>query len=187
MPRTRIADPMPGRPSARAPRLALLLATLIAAPTVALAEGYRSEAEVIDELLNADMSAYRLDHDTSVARLADVDWSKAERIHVEFDDNWFEPERIQMRVDQPYRLSMKNIGYEQHDIIGEEFFSSILVKMIRNETMTIEAFHIERMLVPPRGELELWLLPVRATTLDFACTVPGHLEEGMIGTIEIVD
>jgi uncharacterized cupredoxin-like copper-binding protein len=62
-----------------------------------------------------------------------------------------------------------------------------VVKKVRNRGMEIDAHHLERLLIRPKEEIELWLVPVRTGELDFVCTIPGHYEEGMAGHLVIRD
>ncbi len=146
------------------------------------------EQAAIDEVLDtAAADNYRLSHADAHALLKGIEWTSVDRLRVEFDDNLFEPEDIYLKKNRPYRITLVNVGFESHDIIGELFFSSFVVKKVRNRGMEIDAHHLERLLIRPKEEIELWLVPVRTGELDFVCTIPGHYEEGMAGHLVIRD
>lgn len=146
-----------------------------------------SEEAVIKKLLDADADDYRLSHQEARELMEGIEWTSVDRLRVEFDDNLFEPEDIYLKKNRPYRITLVNVGFESHDIIGELFFSSFVVKKVRNRGMEIDAHHLERLLIRPKEEIELWLVPVRTGELDFVCTIPGHYEEGMAGHLVIRD
>ena len=146
------------------------------------------EQAAIDEVLNsAEADGFRYSHADAHTLLKGIDWTGVDRLRVEFDDNLFEPEDIYLKKFRPYRITLVNVGFESHDIVGELFFSSFVVKKVRNRGMEIDAHHLERLLIRPKEEIELWLVPVRTGELDFVCTIPGHYEEGLSGHLVIRD
>jgi len=143
------------------------------------------EEAVIQKLLDTYADGYRLSHQASRDLMKGIEWTSVDRLRIEFDDNLFEPENIYLKLNRPYRITLVNIGFESHDIAGEEFFSSFIIKKVRNRSMEVGAYHIERLMIRPKEELELWLIPTRVALIDFICTLPGHYEEGMAGHIYI--
>jgi uncharacterized cupredoxin-like copper-binding protein len=151
-------------------------------------DGLPSDEEAaIAKLLKEDASQFRLSHAQAKALMEGVDWNGVDRLRIELDDNLFEPEDIYLKLHRPYRITLVNIGFESHDIAGEAFFSSFIVKKVRNRTIEVDAHHLERLLIRPKEEIELWLVPTRVAKLHFICTLPGHYEEGMAGHIHIHD
>lgn len=174
--------------------LACLLRTLAAALVLlgavpaGAADGLPAHEETaIRQLLEADGEAFRLTHQEAAKLMAGIDWAGVDRLRIELDDNLFEPEDVILKLHHPYRITLVNIGFESHDIAGEAFFSSFIIKKVRNASLEVDAFHLERLLIRPREEIELWLVPTRVARLDFICTIPGHLEEGMAGHVVIVE
>ncbi len=144
-----------------------------------------SEDAVIQKLLDTDADGYRLSHQDARKLMEGIEWTGVDRLRVELDDNLFEPEDIYLKLNRPYRITLVNVGFESHDFAGEELFSSFIVKKVRNRSLEIDAYHIERLMIRPKEELELWLVPTRVALIDFICTLPGHYEEGMAGHIYI--
>jgi len=143
------------------------------------------EEAAIHQVLADNGDAYRLSHTEATQLMEGIDWTGVDRLRIELDDNLFEPEEVYLKLHRPYRITLVNVGFESHDIAGEAFFSSFIIKKVRNASIEVDAFHLERLLIRPKEELELWLVPTRVAKLDFICTIPGHLEEGMAGHLVI--
>ena len=143
------------------------------------------EEDAIRKVLEAEADAYRLTHADAKALMDGIEWSGVDRLRIELDDNLFEPEDVYLKLHRPYRITLVNIGFETHDVVGEELFSSFIVKRVRNASIEVDAYHLERLLIRPKEEIELWLIPTRVGKLHFICTIPGHLEEGMAGHFHI--
>lgn len=172
----------------RIPHSASLCLTLLLATPLAAHQLPTDEAAAIAEVLNtAESDGFRLSHAEAHALLKGIEWTSVDRLRVEFDDNLFEPEDIYLKKHRPYRITLVNVGFESHDIAGELFFSSFVVKKVRNRGLEVDAHHLERLVIRPKEEIELWLVPVRTGELDFVCTIPGHYEEGMAGHLVIRD
>ena len=180
---------MPRTPRLSVPSLligGLLACLLLVTSTPLLAHDLPdSEEAVIKQLLDADADGYRLSHQEARKLMEGIEWTGVDRLRIEFDDNLFEPEDIYLKLNRPYRITLVNVGFESHDIAGEELFSSFIVKKVRNRSVEVDAYHIERLMIRPKEELELWLVPTRVALIDFICTLPGHYEEGMAGHIYI--
>lgn len=146
-----------------------------------------NEVEAIRQVLEADADSYRLAHREAKSMLENIDWSGVERLEIRFDDNLFEPEDVHLKRHTPYRITLTNVGFESHDIAGEHLFSSMVVKKVRSADLEVEAHHLERLVIRPKAQLELWLIPTNTGRIDFVCTIPGHLEEGMAGHLIIRD
>lgn len=175
-------------PAIRLSRTALLATALLVPWTLLPAHQLpRDEQAAIDQVLNEDADAFRLSHAESHELLKGIEWTSVDRLRVEFDDNLFEPGEIYLKKNRPYRITLVNVGFESHDIVGEHFFTSFVVKKVRNRGMEIDAHHLERLLIRPKEEIEVWLVPVRTGELHFVCTIPGHYEEGMSGHLVIRD
>ena len=114
-----------------------------------------------------------------------VDWKKASRVSISVEDNVYEPADLDLKIDHPYIISMKNMGSKAHDVAGEEFFSSVVVREVRTAGVRMSAFHVESLHLLPKGELELWLVPIKKGEFPFVCTLPGHFEDGMEGGFSI--
>jgi uncharacterized cupredoxin-like copper-binding protein len=167
--------------------LAAALTLLGTAPVGASDNLPHDEEAAIHQVLEDNGDAYRLAHAEATKLMEGIDWTGVDRLRIELDDNLFEPEDVYLKLHRPYRITLVNIGFESHDIAGEAFFSSFIIKKVRNASIEVDAFHLERLLIRPKEEIELWLVPTRVSRLDFVCTIPGHLEEGMAGHLVIRD
>lgn len=116
-----------------------------------------------------------------------ANWNEAERFTIEFDDNLYEPDSIELKVGKPYRITFTNVGEEAHDISGEDFFAKVFTYQVRTKDLRVKAYHLENVHINPGTSVELWLVPDGTGEFPFICTLPGHLEDGMEGGFTIVE
>jgi uncharacterized cupredoxin-like copper-binding protein len=102
----------------------------------------------------------------------------------EAGDLKFVPDRLQFKAGKRYKLALSNPSAVKHYFTAKDFADAIWSQKVDAGNVEIKgAIH----------ELELrsgtkadWVfIPARAGTYELRCTVPGHAEAGMIGTIDI--
>jgi uncharacterized cupredoxin-like copper-binding protein len=118
-----------------------------------------------------------------------ADWSKAVEVEIDLADNTYTPQELVLKVRKPYVLRLKNVGGQSHDMAGGNFFHKgvIALRMINSKVGRVTADDIASVYIRPKNETEIWLVPLRTGEYTFVCTVPGHREGGMEGTVRIVD
>jgi uncharacterized cupredoxin-like copper-binding protein len=118
-----------------------------------------------------------------------ADWSRVRELVIELSDHHFEPSELVLKVNVPYMLRLKNIGGIAHDMVGGTFFSKevIALRMVSSRVGRVTAEVISSIYVRPKNEAELWIVPIKKGEFSFVCSIPGHQEEGMEGTVRIVD
>lgn len=99
--------------------------------------------------------------DTSTKPFAD-----ARQISVDAGDLWFEPDRITVTAAEPVNLRLANTGAAFHDLTVPA--ADLMLDAQPGNTVT--------------GGLRL----DEPGTYEFYCSVPGHAEAGMRGTIVVV-
>ena len=121
--------------------------------------------------------------------VAAADWTAALEVVVELEDDTYSPSEIRLRRGQPYVMRLKNIGGSSHDMAGGTFFGKdvIALRAVASKIGRITADDVSSIYIRPKQETELWIVPIKTGTYSFICSVPGHLENGMEGTITIVD
>ncbi len=96
----------------------------------------------------------------------------------------FVPDHLQFKAGKRYKLALSNPSALKHYFTAKDFADGIWSQKVDAGNVEVKgAIH----------ELELragthadWVfVPARAGTYALRCTVPGHAEAGMIGTIEI--
>lgn len=117
-----------------------------------------------------------------------ADWEKTETIVIELGDHIYEPDELKLKVGKPYKLVLRNIGEVAHDMVGGSFFDEhvIALRMVNSRVGRVMADHINSVFIRTNNEAELWLVPIKAGEFTFFCSLPGHRDGGMEGTIHIV-
>jgi uncharacterized cupredoxin-like copper-binding protein len=149
-------------------------------------------------------------HGTSIGEPAKA--SAATRtIEVTLADNYYEPERIQVKAGETVRFVLTNKGELLHEFnIGTaamhaEHQKEMAMMMdhgmltptgVNDKMMNMDHSTMGEMghsmkhddpnsaLVDPGQTKELVWKFTQATELEFACNMPGHYEAGMVGTVE---
>lgn len=108
-------------------------------------------------------------------------------IDVTMDDTMrFTPSRIAVKKGETVRFFVKNIGKLPHEmVIGIRSDLEDHAAMMRKTPDMPHHTTANGILLAPgqRGGL-VWQFD-QAGTVDFACLLPGHLEAGMVGQVEV--
>ena len=119
------------------------------------------------------------------AKVASVDWSRAETIAVTLSEFKFGPARLSFRRDVPYRLRLRNTGAKDHTFVSASFFKAIAAGKLVSAEGKKTVPYLASIAVPPGAEKELFFVPVRAGTFGLTCTLFLHETFGMEGEITI--
>lgn len=107
-------------------------------------------------------------------------------IDVKMDDSMrFAPDQIQVKAGETVRFVVRNAGKAPHEmVIGAMADLKAHAAMMRDRPGMKHAEPNTVSLEPgQRGDI-VWQFD-KAGTVDFACLLPGHLEAGMMGKIEV--
>jgi uncharacterized cupredoxin-like copper-binding protein len=85
----------------------------------------------------------------------------------------------------PTKLILRNEGKEHHYFVAEKFFRTIATRKVQGSDGEVKAPAITAVEVYAGKTLEWFLVPTEKGTFDVVCTVKGHAEHGMKGTIEV--
>ncbi len=121
----------------------------------------------------------------AAARVAAVDWSRAESVEVRLTEYAFDPRNLTFRSGKPYRLQIENVGTGSHTFVSEGFFQSIAAKQLVGGDSAISSPILKTVAVSPKMVRELTFVAVQAGTYRLECTVPLHALFGMVGEIVI--
>lgn len=91
--------------------------------------------------------------------------SSAAEIRITQSDFKFAPARLSAPAGVPITLTLKNVGGVEHDFAIEVLEVKLLVRAGREDQLTLG--------------------PLGTGTYTFVCTVPGHKELGMVGTLTV--
>lgn len=111
----------------------------------------------------------------------------ARTIEITMDDNMrFTPSSIKANKGETIKLLISNLGKIEHElVIGE--MSELLnhAKMMRDmPDMVHEEPNMLNLAPGQHGEI-IWNFD-HTGTVDFACLIPGHMESGMKGAVEVL-
>ncbi|KTG17687.1 MULTISPECIES: cupredoxin family protein [unclassified Guyparkeria] len=101
------------------------------------------------------------------------------------DQMRFDPESIQVEAGQTVRFAVTNTGQQPHEmVIGTlDELKAHAEEMRRNPGMKHEEPNMVRLDGGETGEI-VWHF-ASPGEVDFACLIPGHLEAGMKGTVDV--
>ena len=117
--------------------------------------------------------------------LAGADWSKMETVTVKMTEYAFTPSMISLRLGVPTKLVLRNEGKEHHYFVSEKFFRTIATRKVQGSDGEVKAPAFTAVEVYAGKGLEWFLVPTEKGTFDVVCTVKGHADHGMKGTIEV--
>lgn len=101
------------------------------------------------------------------------------------DDMRFTPSSIDVKVGETIRFFVKNNGKIEHEmVLGSLDELKKHAEMMRSmPNMQHDEPNMIKLKPGQRGGI-VWQF-TKAATVDFACTVPGHLEAGMVGKVSV--
>ncbi len=103
----------------------------------------------------------------------------------------FFPDSIELETGKLYRLVLHNPSPQKHYFSSDQFSQAVFTRKVQingeDGKPTAEVKGVIREIeVYPNGTTEWWLVPVKAGNFDdLKCTISGHVEGGMIGSIAI--
>jgi uncharacterized cupredoxin-like copper-binding protein len=96
----------------------------------------------------------------------------------------FVPNHLEFRAGRRYQLLLKNPSPLKHYFTAKDFADAIWSQKVDAGNVEIKGAIHELELRP--GTVAEWVfVPVRAGVYTLRCTVAGHTEAGMTGTLEI--
>jgi uncharacterized cupredoxin-like copper-binding protein len=112
-----------------------------------------------------------------------TDWSKMETVTVKLSEHKFAPFTLTFKTGIPYRLQIKNVGSMKHYFVSEDFFKIIAIRKIQSSEGEMMAPYFTAIEIFPGRTVDLYFVPVKKGRYRLVCTVQGHAELGMVGTI----
>ena len=104
---------------------------------------------------------------------------------------YFKPNHLQLETGKAYKLVLKNVDKVKHELEATEFAEKVFTRKVEvkdsDGNMLAEIKGAVREIeVGPGGEVEWFVVPVQTgKNLAMECSLPGHKEAGMVGTITI--
>lgn len=126
------------------------------------------------------------EHDAEArALLSSVSWDAPTVIEIELNDHSYTPDEFTLPLNKPVVLRLKNVGQVVHDMIGGSFFKSVLIKHVATPSGRVVTPYVQSVFLRAKQSTDIYLLPIKAGSSSFECTISGHKEAGMVGTVTI--
>jgi uncharacterized cupredoxin-like copper-binding protein len=97
----------------------------------------------------------------------------------------FFPARMQLVAGKKYKLLLSNPSPQKHYFTAQEFASSSWTQKVDAGNVEIKGA-IQELELRPNTTAAWVLVPMRSGSYQLRCTIPGHTEAGMTGTITVV-
>lgn len=103
----------------------------------------------------------------------------------------FVPDKIQLETGKLYRLTLVNRSPQKHYFSSAGLSEVVFTRKVQingadGKPVAEVKGTIREIEVYPKGTAEWWFVPVKAGSFeDLRCTIPGHAEAGMKGTVVI--
>lgn len=94
----------------------------------------------------------------------------------------FEPNNLQLKAYTTYKLLLSNPSPQKHYFTALEFANKSWTQKVEAGNVEIKGA-IQELELRPSTKAEWFLVPMKPGTYQLHCTVPGHTEAGMNGTI----
>jgi uncharacterized cupredoxin-like copper-binding protein len=102
----------------------------------------------------------------------------------EAGDLAFMPNHLTFKAGSRYQLSLYNASPIKHYFTAKDFADAIWSQKVDAGNVEVKGA-IHELELRPGSKAEWVFIPQRAGSYSLRCTVPGHAEAGMVGTIEI--
>jgi uncharacterized cupredoxin-like copper-binding protein len=102
----------------------------------------------------------------------------------------FIPSTIEFKAGTLYKLVLNNPGPNRHSFSSKQFAASVKTLKVQTTAKGVVKVSaspdLQVIELPPETQVEWWLIPQKSAEFtDLHCTVPGHEETGMGGTIVV--
>lgn len=102
----------------------------------------------------------------------------------EAGDLAFMPNHLTFKAGSRYQLTLQNASPSKHYFTAKDFADAIWSQKVDAGNVEVKGA-IHELELRPGSQAEWVFIPLKAGTYSLRCTVPGHAEAGMVGTIDI--
>jgi uncharacterized cupredoxin-like copper-binding protein len=96
----------------------------------------------------------------------------------------FSPDRVQLVAGKKYKLLLSNPSPQKHYFTAREFASNSWTQKVDAGNVEIKGA-IQELELRPSTTAAWVLVPMKPGNYQLRCTIPGHTEAGMTGTITV--
>ncbi|HLF99815.1 MAG TPA: cupredoxin domain-containing protein [Acidimicrobiia bacterium] len=119
------------------------------------------------------------------ARVDAANWDAMTTVRIELGEMYFKPKDIALTVGTPYKLELVNAGDEKHEVVAEDFFTTIAFRKAEDSVGEYKGPTVREAEVFAGKQLDLYVIPTKAGSFLLVCEIEGHREKGMDGTITV--
>ena len=100
----------------------------------------------------------------------------------------FVPPDLELAKDVGYKLELVNPAGNaaKHYYTAAEFYKTVVLRKAEDSNAEIKAPYLKAVEILIGGATELFIVPTETGSFESICTIPGHAELGMTGTIEVM-
>ena len=96
----------------------------------------------------------------------------------------FVPDRLSFVSGKRYKLILSNPSNQKHYFTAKDFSDNIWSQKVESGKAEVKGA-IHDLELKPGGVAEWVFVPVKSGTYDLKCSIPGHSEAGMVGTLQV--
>ncbi|MEO0376683.1 MAG: plastocyanin/azurin family copper-binding protein [Cyanobacteria bacterium P01_A01_bin.17] len=96
----------------------------------------------------------------------------------------FFPDRLDFQSGKRYRLVLSNTSPQKHYFTAKNFADAVWSQKVDAGNVEIKGA-IHELELRPNTEAEWVFIPLKAGSYQLRCTIPGHTEAGMVGTLTV--
>lgn len=96
----------------------------------------------------------------------------------------FFPDQLQFQSGKRYRLVLTNTSPQKHYFTAKDFADAIWSQKVDAGNVEIKGA-IHELELRPNTEAQWVFVPVKSGSYSLRCTIPGHTEAGMVGTLDV--
>ena len=108
------------------------------------------------------------------------------RVHMgtEAGELKFVPDTFNFEASKRYKLILDNPSPVKHYFTAKDFADAIWTQKVEAANVEVKGA-IHELELKPTAEAEWVFIPLKPGTYELHCSIPGHAEAGMIGSITI--
>lgn len=97
----------------------------------------------------------------------------------------FFPSNLEFVAGKRYKLLLDNPSPQKHYFTAKDFADASWTQKVEAGKVEVKGT-IHELELKPGGEAEWVFVPMKPGTYELHCSIPGHTEAGMVGTIAII-
>ncbi|MBL1175366.1 cupredoxin domain-containing protein [Pantanalinema sp. GBBB05] len=96
----------------------------------------------------------------------------------------FVPDHLEFLAGQRYKLVLTNPSNSKHYFTAKDFADGIWTQKVEAGNVEVKGA-IHEVELKPQAQAEWMFVPIKPGSYELHCSVPGHTEAGMTGTVQV--